>query len=250
MLKILAVRTLVNTPRRWYGTSMASIRDNVLRIEERIGTVCDSVGRTRDSVRLMAVSKLQPVERIQEAIDYGLRLFGESRVQETKSRRDLFPEDAEIHLIGHLQRNKAKDAALLYHTIQSIDAERTLNALSSYIPEGAAPIGIMIEVNTSGEENKHGVEGYSDLRALASIVYDDPRYSLIGLMTIGPLTGDDRAVRTAFANLREQRDRLSAETGYSIPELSMGMSGDLEAAIREGSTMVRIGTAIFGQREY
>lgn len=229
---------------------MASIRDNVLRIEERIARACDTAGRKRDSLRLMAVSKLQPIERIQEAIEYGLRLFGESRVQETKSRRDLFPKDAEVHLIGHLQRNKAKDAAGLYHTIQSIDAERTLNALATQIPDSAPPIGIMIEVNTSGEENKHGVESYAALRALASIVHADSRFSLVGLMTIGPLSGDDREVRTAFADLREQRDRLISDMGIALPELSMGMSGDLEAAILEGSTMVRIGTAIFGQREY
>ena len=229
---------------------MDSIRDNVLRVEERIAAACETAGRGRDSLRLMAVSKLQPIERIQEAIDYGLRLFGESRVQETKGRGDIFPDDAEVHLIGHLQRNKARDAVRLYHTIQSIDAERTLIALSSHAPEGAAPIGIMIEVNTSGEGNKHGVEGYSALRSLASIVAKAPRFQLKGLMTIGPLSGDDLAVRSAFSNLREMRDRLVSETGSTVPELSMGMSGDLEAAILEGSTLVRIGTAVFGRREY
>ncbi|MFP4153302.1 MAG: YggS family pyridoxal phosphate-dependent enzyme [Alkalispirochaeta sp.] len=227
---------------------MGSIRENIARIEERIRRACDAAGRAREGVRLMAVSKLQPEERIREAIGLGLRLFGESRVQETKSRRSLFPEDAEVHLIGHMQRNKAKDAVQLYTAIQSIDAIRTVDALVNARDETTPPIDLCIEVNTSGEESKYGVHGYDELRLLAEKIEETPGFALRGLMTIGPLTGDEPAIRHAFATLREMRDRLAGETGGTFPELSMGMSGDLEAAIIEGSTMVRVGTAIFGPR--
>lgn len=229
---------------------MTSIRENIAKIEERIVAACSASGRKREEVRLMAVSKLQPVERIKEAIAEGFRLFGESRVQETKSRRDIFPNDAEVHLIGHLQRNKAKDAASLYSAIQSIDAERTIRALSDHITDECMPLEIMIEVNTSGEESKYGVADYESIRRLAAIIDEDRRFSLSGLMTIGPLVGEEKVIRRAFATLRAYRDRLVEETGSPLLELSMGMSGDLESAILEGSTMVRVGTAIFGRREY
>jgi len=229
---------------------MASIRENIDSIEERIQRACDDAGRRREEVRLMAVSKLQPDDLVREAIDLGMRLFGESRVQETKARRTIFPGDAEVHLIGHLQRNKANDAVDLYTAIQSIDAARTVDALARVRSDDAPEIGLYIEVNTSGEESKQGVHGYDDLRILAEKIEDTPGFGLQGLMTIGPLTGDDAAVRRAFASLREMRSRLEDETGRSLPELSMGMSGDLEAAILEGSTMVRIGTALFGHRVY
>lgn len=198
----------------------------------------------------MAVSKLQPRERVQEAIDFGLRLFGESRVQETASRQDLFPDDAEVHLIGHLQRNKAKDAVRLYSAIQSVDAVRTVRALESHLTGEDPVLDLLVEVNTSGEENKYGVDDYDALRDLSEVIETSPRFRLQGLMTIGPLTGDEAAVRRAFAHLRELRDRLQNETGRTYPELSMGMSGDLEAAVQEGSTLLRIGTAVFGQRDY
>ncbi len=198
----------------------------------------------------MAVSKLQPLDRVQEAIDFGLRLFGESRVQETAERRDIFPADAEVHLIGHLQRNKAKDAARLYSAIQSIDAVRTVRAIESHLTAESPVMDLLVEVNTSGEENKYGVHGFDALREVTEVIETSPRFRLQGLMTIGPLTGDEAAVRHAFAHLRELRDRLERETGHSYPELSMGMSGDLEAAVREGSTLLRIGTAVFGQRDY
>ena len=229
---------------------MVSIRENIHRIEERIERACTASGRRREELRHMAVSKLQPGDRIREGIEFGLRLFGESRVQETAARRDIFPADAEVHLIGHLQRNKAKDAVGLYHTIQSIDAIRTVRALESHLTSESPIIDLLVEVNTSGDENKYGVLGFDALREITDVIESSPRFRLRGVMTIGPLTGDEAEVRRAFAHLRELRDRLENETGRTYPELSMGMSGDLEAAVREGSTMLRIGTAVFGQREY
>jgi pyridoxal phosphate enzyme (YggS family) len=229
---------------------MGSIRENIEGIEERIRRACDDAGRRREEVRLMAVSKLQPDELIREAIDLGMRFFGESRVQETKARRTIFPDDADIHLIGHLQRNKAKDAVDLYTAIESIDAVRTVDALANARREDSPEIDLYIEANTSGEESKQGVHGYDELRILAEKIDMTPGFVLRGLMTIGPLSGDETAVRRAFGSLRDMRNRLEDETGRSVPELSMGMSGDLEAAILEGSTIVRIGTALFGHRVY
>lgn len=248
--KILCAIALVNTMREWYALPMSSVRDNIIHIEERINNACTKAGRDRTSLRLMAVSKLQTTDRIQEAIDFGVRLFGESRVQETKERRDIFPPDARVHLIGHLQRNKARDAVQLYHAIQSIDAIRTVDALETQLEqqEISSSLTVFIEMNTSGEESKSGVRTFDELLALAERLESSPRMQLTGLMTIGPFTDDTDRVRKAFSALREHRDRLENAMGQSYPELSMGMSDDLEAAVMEGSTMLRIGTAIFGGR--
>ncbi len=229
---------------------MSFVRDNIIQIEERINNACAIAGRDRSSLRLMAVSKLQPPERVQEAIEFGIRLFGESRVQETKERRDLFPSDAEVHLIGHLQRNKARDAVQLYSAIQSIDAARTVDALESQMEQqGISDIlTVFIEMNTSGEESKSGVRSFDELLNLAKRLERSSLLELSGLMTIGPFTDDTDRVRRAFSTLRDYRDRLEKAIGKKYPELSMGMSDDLEAAVLEGSTMLRIGTDIFGRR--
>ncbi|SIP98237.1 hypothetical protein SAMN05920897_10283 [Alkalispirochaeta americana] len=225
-----------------------NLADNLAVIEERIQSACLRSGRSRDSVRLMAVTKRQPPELLEEALRLGLRLFGESRIQETKAKHALFPPSAEVHLIGHLQRNKARDAAQLYHAVQSIDAVRTVDALASRLEEEGREIGAFLEVNTSGEPSKEGVQGFGDLLQVALAIEASPRISLQGLMTIAPYTAEETPLRRAFAQLRDYRDRLEGELGRAVPDLSMGMSGDLEWAIREGSTLVRVGTALFGNR--
>lgn len=227
---------------------MSSVRDNIIQIEERIHNACIRAGRDRNSLRLMAVSKLQPLEKITEALEYGCRLFGESRVQETKSRRDLFPADAEVHLIGHLQRNKAKDAADLYDAVQSLDAIRTVDALERHLADRKEPLAVLIEMNTSGEASKDGVRSFDEVTALAERIEKSDRFHLEGLMTIGPFGAESDRIRRAFALLRESRDRLEAVMGKQYPELSMGMTDDMDEAVLEGSTMLRIGTAIFGRR--
>ncbi len=220
-----------------------------MAVEERIANACVRAGRSRSSLRLMAVSKLQPAEKIVEAAAHGMRLFGESRVQETLTRRDVFPSDGEVHLIGHLQRNKARDAASLYHTIQSIDAARTVEAIAPHIEASGAAVTLYIEVNTSHEESKFGLRTFEEVYSLARRIEELPRFALRGLMTIGPFIEDRDRIRRAFAQLREFRDRLEERMSASYPELSMGMSDDLEEAVQEGSTMLRIGTAIFGSRD-
>lgn len=227
---------------------MNTVAENLQIIEERILRACSRAGRERSTVRLMAVSKLQPPERIMDAIGLGLRLFGESRVQETLERGDLFPADAEVHLIGHLQRNKARDAARLYGAVQSLDAVRTVEALEKRLALEDRTISAMVEVNTSGEESKQGVTDYAGLLEVVRAIEDAPHLELNGLMTIGPISTVESTLRSAFSLLRTMRDRVQEELGRDLPELSMGMSNDLEEAVMEGSTMIRIGSALFGDR--
>lgn len=223
------------------------MRSRLEIINERIAHACVSAGRAPEDVTLMAVSKRQPDERISDALAQGLRLFGESLVQETRDRIGMFPEEARVHLIGHLQRNKAKDAARLYHAIQSIDSTRTLDALAPHLVAGG--LDLFIEVNSSGEASKYGVSDFDEILPLVERIMSTRMMRFRGLMTIGPFTDSEEPIRRAFALLRGYRDRLEErypELGRL--DLSMGMSDDLEYAIAEGSTMVRIGTALFGPR--
>ena len=225
------------------------MRDRLDRIEERISDACERVGRRRDEVRLMAVGKRQPDQKITEALEIGLRFFGESLVQETKARFARFPKDAEVHLIGHLQRNKAKDAVRMYRAVQSIDSERTVEALSSQLEAIDRTIDIYVEINSSGESSKYGLTTFDAVERLVGSILKKPMLQLRGLMTIGPLTDDESKLRRAFTLVRTFRDRLCDRyPEQSFSELSMGMSNDLESAIMEGSTQVRIGTALFGPR--
>ncbi|MFO8041962.1 MAG: YggS family pyridoxal phosphate-dependent enzyme [Alkalispirochaeta sp.] len=229
---------------------MSHVAENLARITDRIADACHRGGRSPAKVRLMAVSKRQPVDRIREAVTAGLRLFGESRVQETEARQDLFPEDAEIHLIGHLQRNKARDAARLYHAVDSIDAERTARALHDRLTEQQRKLPILLEVNTSGEDSKQGVRTYDQLTELVTAVAPLTSLTITGLMTIGPISTDEGELRRAFASLREFSEHLARDfPDLPLSELSMGMSNDYEYAIMEGATTVRVGTALFGARD-
>jgi pyridoxal phosphate enzyme (YggS family) len=227
---------------------MSAIADNLAAVSERIAGACARAGRPSESVSLMAVSKRQPTELIAEAARLGLRLFGESRVQETRARRGQFPEDARVHFIGHLQRNKARDAVELYDAIDSIDTFRIAQTVSAQLERAGRTMRVLIEVNTSGEPQKYGVTGRSALLALAEEMAALPGIAIGGLMTIGPISTNEDELRRAFATLRELRDSTEEHLGRPLPELSMGMSNDLEAAILEGATTIRIGTALFGAR--
>lgn len=216
---------------------MSTVRDNLARVRDQIAAACTRAGRSADSVRLVAVSKKQPSSRVREAFEAGQRDFGENYVQELERRVVELPREAVWHLIGHVQTNKAK-RALVASMIHTIDSERIARALAR-----SSAVDVLIEVNTGGEETKSGVRP-EDVEALAGTIKNLEGLRLRGLMCIPP----EGEGRPHFARLRELRDRIVAKTGLELPELSMGMSGDYEDAILEGSTIVRVGTAIFGER--
>lgn len=201
----------------------------------------------------MAVTKTQPEQTVKAAYDAGVRCFGENRVQEavakyTSGLREL--PDLDLHMIGHVQRNKARDVAELFSTVQSIDAVRTLDALQQACERFSTRLDIMLEINTSGEENKYGFTSSSELYECVERALESERLCLRGLMTIGPFTDDRDRIRGAFRSLAESfhsvRERYAPPT---FDVLSMGMSGDFLIAIEEGSTMIRLGTVLFGERE-
>ena len=225
------------------------IQKNLERIEERLEAACIRAGRRREDLRLMAVSKTQPVEKIQEAYDAGLRLFGENRVFEAAEKfGGRFPE-AELHLIGHIQRNKAQKAVEIAECIQSVDALRTVNALDRYAAEIDRKVAVLIEVNTGGEAAKQGVRGEGELRSLIDTILESRYLELRGLMTMAPFTDEVAVLRRCFRSLHTLRQKFSESYGNSHFEvLSMGMTNDFEIAVEEGSSLVRIGTALFGTR--
>ncbi len=230
-----------------------AIRKNVELIRNSIEEGAAKSGRQAHEIKLIAITKNHAVEEMVTAIrDAGIMYIGENRVQEAQTKICSWPEEvqAQWHLVGHLQRNKARKALEIFHTIQSLESESLAERLERICVEMNRTVQVLLEVNTSGETSKHGVAP-KDVQALLDFVIEKcPSLHVAGFMTVGPLTDDENRVREAFALLRNLRDDLSSSTGVSLPELSMGMSGDFQWAIEEGSTMVRIGTAIFGPRSY
>jgi len=213
-------------------------------VERRIVSACEKAGRLRDSVRLLAVSKTRPPEAVREAAECGLRLFGENRVQEAQSKIPLCPNGLEWHLIGHLQTNKAKVATRFFQMIHSVDSLKLLQALESH---AGTILPVLLQVNVSGEAAKFGMKP-DEVATVIDAANQMQKCEVHGLMTIPPFSPDPEKTRVHFSSLRNLRDRLQDETGTPLPELSMGMSHDLEVAIEEGSTWVRIGTDLFGKR--
>lgn len=215
---------------------------------EQIAAAAGRAGRDPSSVRLMGVTKTRLPEEVAEAVREGLDLFGENKVQEARAKIPLCPSAAEWHFIGHLQSNKARHAAALFSCIQTIDTPGIADALGREAERCGRCLEVMIEVNVSGERSKFGACPEA-LPALLDAVNGTPRLRLIGLMTMAPYAEDSEEARPFFARLRELRDEATRRSGLALPELSMGMSGDFPVAIEEGSTMVRIGTALFGPRK-
>src|SRR5215813_8725965 len=230
-----------------------SISDNIARVKQRLSDAAARVGRNPNLITLMAVSKVVEPERIHQAYEAGIRVFGENRVQEfadkTSAVQDL--AQAEWHLIGHLQSNKANRAAGLFHAIDSVDSLRLAQKLDQASQQAGKILPILIEINVGGEENKSGIAPDSPelekmLKAASSLQHLEVR----GLMTIPPYTEQPEGARPYFQKLRDLRDQIASR---SVPRiqmdvLSMGMSHDFEIAIEEGSTCIRVGTAIFGER--
>jgi pyridoxal phosphate enzyme (YggS family) len=230
-----------------------SVADNVTEIRERIARAAACVGRDPDSITLMAVSKTVEPERIKEAYGAGLRVFGENRVQEFEGKSTALSElkDAEWHLIGHLQSNKAKKASELFHAVDSVDSLRLAEKLDQAAAEEHKKLDVLIEIKVGQEESKAGIPLDSpELKTLLNAAPKLERLQIRGLMTVPPLTDDPEGARPYFRLLRELRDQIAARKlpAIQMDVLSMGMSHDFEVAIEEGSTCVRVGTAIFGSR--
>lgn len=226
---------------------MSELQENLTRIRSRIDQACERSGRQPDSVRLMAVSKNQSPELVAQAASAGLTLFGENRIQEAKVKIPLCPSQLEWHFIGHLQSNKSRDAVSLFHVVQGVDSLALAEELQKQAIKQARSLPILLEVNVAGESSKFG---WNPDRLLAELLQLNalPRLVVQGLMTIAPYAVDPEQVRPIFRRLRELRDRCTDLLGAPLPVLSMGMSGDLEVAIEEGATLVRVGTALFGER--
>jgi len=227
------------------------IRDNLLRVQERIDAAAQKVGRRSDEITLIGVSKTQPADAIRAAYEAGLRHFGENRVQEWEEKRaGLGDLQTNWDLVGHLQSNKAARAAGLFHSVDSIDdlalAQR-LDRARGEQQANAPKLRVLIEVRVEDEESKSGVRP-EEAAALAAKVLEFAHLELAGLMCLPPFLDDPAKVKPYFQRLRELRDSLAREIGRELPVLSMGMSHDFEVAIEEGATEVRVGTAIFGSR--
>lgn len=220
---------------------------NYSAIRGRIDDRARTAGRKPEDIRIVAVSKTFPPETVQAAIDQGIRLFGENRVQEAKAKIPALSGDFRFHLVGHLQSNKARDAVRMFDMIHSIDKLSTARKVAEEALRAGKIQTVLVQVNTSAEETKSGIapDGAFELCREAAAL---PGIALAGLMTIGPLEGDESAVRASFALLRKLRDDIGVRLGMELRELSMGMSGDYLIAVDEGATMVRIGSAIFGSR--
>jgi pyridoxal phosphate enzyme (YggS family) len=214
-------------------------------INEKIEFACKKANRDRSLVRLIAVTKTHPVETIQTLIDLGVKDIGENRVGEIIEKAPLLHGDYTLHMIGHLQTNKVTPILPYIKWIQSIDREKLVSRVE-YLYRGTEKIKVLIEVNTSGEQTKSGCTP-KDCRALCERVLHSNALELHGFMTIGPLGNDELTTRKAFSLLREISEKNSDLV--KSPELSMGMSGDFEWAIDEGSTMVRVGTLLLGERD-
>ena len=225
-----------------------SISQNLAEINQRIAQAAKQAGRDPSGVRLVAVSKTKPAQAVQEALAAGQTIFGENYIQELRDKSAQIGAGPQWHFIGHLQSKKARQAAELAHVVQSVDRLKLVDILSKRAVELDKQLGVLVQVNVGGEEQKSGC-GEDEAQALCQAVAVAPNLELRGLMTMPPFFDEPERVRPIFARLRKLSETLAPNLPPgSMDELSMGMSGDFEAAIAEGATLVRVGTAIFGSR--
>lgn len=225
-----------------------TLAERLAVLNQRVAAACARAGRDPSLVGLVAVSKTHGPERVAEAAAAGLRVFGENKVQEARAKIPLCPGHLVWHLVGHLQSNKVQAACELFDQIHAIDSLKLLNLVDRACDELGKTMKVLIEVNVSGEGTKYGLRP-EDVPAVLQAANGLARVEVRGLMTMAPLAPDPEKARPHFRRLRELRDRWSAELGISLPELSMGMSGDFEVAVEEGASWIRVGTALFGERE-
>ena len=227
------------------------LRENLQEVEERIQEACRRAGRDRSEVTLVAVSKTKPVSMLKEAYDLGVRVFGENKVQEIREKYEALPKDIEWHMIGHLQTNKVKYIADKVSLIHSVDSLRLAETIEKEAVKHNRIVDILLEVNVAEEESKFGIKT-SEVLALAENVVQLPHIRLRGLMTIAPFVENPEKNRAIFANLHKLYVDIKEKNidNGTVSILSMGMTNDYEVAIEEGATMVRVGTGIFGARDY
>ena len=224
------------------------LSQRLTEIQQKIHIACTESGRQSSEITIVAVTKTFPSNVIAQALVAGLRHIGENRIQEAERKVDTVRGQGVFHLIGNLQSNKAKKAVSLFDWIQTIDDDEIAAEISKRASEQGRSLQVLLAVNSSGEPQKHGAEP-GEILKLAGRVMTLPQLSLRGLMTVGPLTEDSSHIQRAFAETYSLYEKLKIECGPQIDTLSMGMSDDYELAISQGSTMLRLGSVLFGRRE-
>lgn len=220
---------------------------NLSILKGRMERACHACGRSLEAVTLLPVTKNHPVDAVEFAVRSGLRSVGENRVQEASDKRDSYPGEVRWELVGHLQSNKAQDAVAIFDRIQSVDSLKLLRRLDRFAGEQGKSLPILLQCNTGKDPNKYGFS-IEEADSVLEAALGAENLQVDGLMTIAPLDEDPEVARVAFERLRGLRDRLAELYSMPLAELSMGMTGDLEAAIAAGSTQIRVGTALYGER--
>lgn len=220
---------------------------NLENVRQQIAHAAGKAGRSADDIQLVAVTKTHPAEKVREAIEAGQTLFGESRIQEARAKIPELPSNMRWHFVGHLQKNKIRHALPLFELFHGVDSLALAQEMDRIGEEEGLHPRVLLEVNVAGEGSKFGFSP-ENLRAEMELLLGLPRLSILGLMAIPPLAEQAEASRKYFAELRELRDRLQTEFHVDLAQLSMGMTHDFPIAVGEGATLVRVGTAIFGER--
>jgi len=223
------------------------IAQNLMRVREQIAQAAAKAGSVADEVALVAITKTHPADKVREAIEAGHTLFGESRVQEARAKIPELPSNLRWHFVGHLQKNKIRHALPLFEMIHSVDSLGLAQEINRIAEEEGMHPRVLLEVNVAAEGSKFGFSP-EKLRDQMEALLALPRLSILGLMTIPPLAEEAEASRKYFVRLRELRDRLQTDFRVDLAQLSMGMTQDFSVAVEEGATLVRVGTAIFGER--
>lgn len=227
---------------------MNSIAENLQRVREQMAQAAAKAGRPVEEIELVAITKTHPAEKVREAIEAGQTLFGESRVQEARRKIAELPSNVRWHFVGHLQKNKVRHTLPLFEIIHSVDSLALAEEINRIAQEEGLHPRVLLEVNVGGEGSKFGFAP-EKLRTELDSLLALPRLSILGLMCIPPIAQEVEASRKYFVQLREFRDSLQTEFRVDLAQLSMGMTQDYWIAVEEGATLVRVGTAIFGERE-
>lgn len=227
---------------------MSSIAENLERVREQIANAAANSGRSANDIELVAISKTHPAEKVREAVEVGQTLFGENRVQEARAKIPELSSNIRWHFVGHLQKNKVRQALPLFEMIHSVDSLALAQDINRIAEEEGLYPRVLLEVNVAGEGSKFGFAP-DDLRQQMETLLGLSRLSIEGLMCIPPLAVESEDSRKFFMQVRELRDSLEKEFNMKLPQLSMGMTQDFPIGIAEGATLVRVGTAIFGERK-